>query len=163
MIKSLNRQDVKDSDYPPSSGPIDYREYAPEKLPYICDCCLKHITIDQWGAWDLKDSPRLVHVAGMIYSGCSSECARILFMIHQQYAMLDTKEEGRFVTDKDTGRTLDLDRVVMIETEPYAGPELIWVKFFLDPTNIGSYVGFVASRVNAEAYVNAWKSRRVSG
>lgn len=101
MIPSVNRQNANESDWPERDGgkwPQNLQEY--ESLNYVCDCCKKHVAHvvrhsmptmgnppHSWTDWSPEWNPRLVMVNGVTYYGCSSECARILFDIHHQYAM----------------------------------------------------------------------------
>lgn len=58
---------------------------------YICDCCAKFTMPWVDGMYQSRDNPIPLKVGGVTYLGCSRECNRILFMIHQQYAMREGK------------------------------------------------------------------------
>lgn len=90
MIPSLNSQPVP---VYPAKG--NWEQVDRVKLPYVCDCCRKHISPAAFHMpddyWDREMNPRLVEVGGMTYYGCSTECARILFDIHHRYALAEGK------------------------------------------------------------------------
>jgi hypothetical protein len=95
MIPSLNNQAVTEADYPKKGGVYTYEQLLAVigKLPYVCDCCRKHVSGSALGMsdtyWDHTINPRLVKVSEVTYFGCSTECARVLFDIHSRYELLE--------------------------------------------------------------------------
>jgi hypothetical protein len=53
----------------------------------LSDKCSYSLSSDGKYYWDMARNPRLVKVYGVTYFGCSDQCARVLFMIHHQYAL----------------------------------------------------------------------------
>ena len=58
---------------------------------FQCDCCANEFrNVDL--ATGHATTVRKIRVAGETYIACSSPCARILFQIHHQYALLEAKK-----------------------------------------------------------------------
>lgn len=136
------------------------------QVKLICDCCLK--VVDYYRADDFKlrgeiawdgspakqtTPPPWVEVGGARYWACKEECARILFLVHHQYAMNGAGEGTRFI--KNDGRIVDLDRVLLVTVRHYVD-QFQLVRFVLSET---VSVDIIADDVQTEAYLKAWKER----
>lgn len=91
MPESLNEA-RSEADYP-KIGSKELCGTDPKDRSYVCDCCRKHVSAEAYGMdptyWHAETmNPKLVVIKGVVYFGCSTECARILFDIHSQYALL---------------------------------------------------------------------------
>jgi len=80
--------------------------HAP-KINLICDCCLRAFDCYRADYFHLRGEiphydrvpaiqttpPTWVEAGGSKYWACSPECARILFLIHHQYAMRESRSD----------------------------------------------------------------------